>query len=102
MNEVNLFKNNEDLLSYFEGVTLRFNFLSDGMAHYKTTIPKLIDGNFIDVTASFYYDDGSSLLDYSTFEDMSHFNQLSEIYYFNTNQDKIVLYFAKYKEVSIP
>jgi hypothetical protein len=102
MKEVNSFKDNQELLDFFDGITLKFNFLSDGVAHYKTTIPKFIQGNFVDVSASFYHDDGQCLQDYDLFEDLSNFNQLSEVSYYTPEHENIILYFSKYKEVSIP
>jgi hypothetical protein len=69
--------------NFFEGIMFKFEFISDGMASFKTLNPIDDEGNYIDLMLTFYAEEDVEFFCYVPYEDFSRM-QLSEVRIFET------------------
>ena len=65
-----VFKTNEEVIKFFQGLTFKFDLLTDYEAYYKTVELYSINGTYQHLTISFNYHNlvGTSLYGYDSFE----------------------------------
>ena len=93
------FKNRKEVEEYFLSEMFKFTYMSDNMISFETLSPHFIDENFYDFELMFYYDNGKSFFDYSSFDSWLDAFQLSRLTLIPTDGSKRkALYFAQYQE----
>lgn len=89
----------EQLLELFGKSLFQFHFRGDGIIDYRSVVPILMDGMYCDIKVEFF-DNGSNLFNFETFEDISERFKLFEIVKLPIiyNQQREVLFHQKYDE----
>lgn len=87
------FKTEKEVREFFKGVTFKFDFICDGVADFKTTIPIEVNEGYADFTVSVFpeenpfgvYDSFDSLLDgmqiFKVTINLSESNESKELFY---------------------
>lgn len=75
---------------------LKFECFVDGVMDYKTVLPVLVDGNYVNYLICLFYEDLQPFLKYETLSSLSKFKIFEVIEVLETSNTTETLYHKKY------
>ena len=78
----------KQLLELFEGMTFKFEFMSEGMMCFTSTIPMDMGGDYCMFKIEFFYNEDGFFADYNTFEELIDMHKLFEVYQYPLEDQK--------------
>ena len=78
----------KQLIELFKGNVFKFNFMSEGMMDFVSTIPIDIGGNYYIFKLDFFYNEDGFFADYNTFEELIDMHKLFEVYQYPLEDQK--------------
>ena len=77
----------DQITELLNGITFKFNILSEGIATFDSITPIFINGNQVDYEVSVYYNDLNFITGYMTFDELIDLHKIYEVNEI-TNDDK--------------
>lgn len=94
----NYFRNRQEIESFFKNEYFVFKFMTESIIHFETLRPIFLGNELFNFQVAFYYEEGETFFNYSSFEDWLDKFQLSQVIKIcETNNSQETLYFKKYE-----
>ena len=92
------FNTQKEVDQYFKNTTFKFEYISDGIAFFKTLNPINVDDCYVDFALSFYAGEDAEFFCYVPYENFSRM-QLSEVRLFIAHSEETEqLFFRQYNQ----
>jgi len=93
----NYFRNRLEVEQFFKNEYFVFSFMTDQTMFFETLRPIFLGGELFKFQVSFYYNDGGTFFNFSSFNDWLDEFQLSEVVKISeVDNSTEILYFEKY------